>query len=440
MLTPRIRRRGEEGQALIMALAFIAFFGLVTTAVLQFADTVELQQAQSQAATASHANAEGGMLLAARAAQALGSCALPSAGSVTMTTGDTAAYDTTACNPGATANLIADQCAACILGQTANTQPLTVDGSLSARGPIAVNGTVRPNGGTITSTLLSSSGPPGFIGCAPNCGPNPSPATDFTPATSELTAPASPDDVDFPGVTAPHNCPNTYTGTAGGSILPGCYSSISVDCSTSPNGVCSYTLEQGMYVLEGPFTIGSANGDDTSVAVLAPKFTPVLLAFVEYHGNAGSLQVNSDGSVSLEGGPLPGDGDVALYVAPSDTFGPLDVVRVAGGSLSVSGTVYAPEASVNVFGGSDTAPLGTLDIGPAETNPDSGRLIVGSLTVGQFGAVTVTAAPPNPGYCWVYSDDVTVTTHAGTVSGEVVVESDCSGEAGVGIISINYGP
>jgi hypothetical protein len=421
-----------------MALAFIAFFGLVTTAVLQFADTVELQQVQSQAQTASHANAEGAMLLAAQAAQAQGSCALPSAGSVTMTTGDTAAYDTTACNPGATANLIADQCAACILGQTDNTQPLTVDGSLSARGPIAVNGTVRPNGGTITSTLLSSSGPPGFIGCAPNCGPNPSPATDFTPATSELTAPASPDDVDFPGVTAPHNCPKTYTGTAGGSILPGCYSYISVDCSTSPNGVCSYTMEQGTYVLEGPFIIGSATGADTSVKVEAPD--SVLLAFVEYAGNNGSLLINNDGSLNLKGGPLSGHGGVALYVDPTDTYGPLDVIRVAGGSLSVLGTVDAPDASVSVHGGSDTAPLGTLDIGPNGTDPDSGRLIVGALTVGQFGVVTVVAAPPNPGYCWVYSDDVTVTTHAGTVSGEVVVESDCSGEAGVGIISINYAP
>ena len=269
------------------------------------------------------------MLLAAQAAQAQGSCAIGSAGSVSMTTGDTAAYDTTACNPGATANLIADQCAACILGQADNAQPLTVDGSLMAQGPIAVNGTVSPNGGTITSTLLSSTGPPGFIGCDPNCGPNPSPATDFTPTTtSELTAPASPEDVAFPGVTAPANCPNTYTGTAGGSIPRGCYSSISVDCSTAPNGVCSYTLEQGTFVLEGPFTIGSASGDDTSVAVEAPD--PLLLALVDYEGNDGSLLIRSDGSLNLEGGPLSGKGDVALYVDPSDTFGPLDVVRSRG--------------------------------------------------------------------------------------------------------------
>jgi hypothetical protein len=354
-----------------------------------------------------------------------------------MTNTDTAAYATTACNPGSTANLLADQCAVCILGQAGNTQPLTVNGSLTAQGPIAVDGSVTPNGGTITSTVLSSSGPPGFIGCSPNCGQNPSPATDFTPATSGLTAPASPDDVDFPGVTAPANCPNTYTGTAGGSIPPGCYSSITVDCSTAPNGVCSYAMGQGTFVLEGPFSIGSASGGDTSVSVAAPN--SVLLAFVEYQGNAGSLLIRSDGSLNLDGGPLSGEDDVALYVDPSDTFGPLDALRVAGGSLSVSGTVDAPAASVNVFGGSDTAPRGTLEIGPAALDPDSGRLIVGSLTVGQFGTVTVTAAPPNPGYCWVYQDNVTVTTGAGTVAGQVAVESDCSREASVGIISINYG-
>lgn len=72
MLSRRARRRGEHGQALILALAFIAFFGLVTTAVLEFGDTVELQQSRSQAATASDADTEGGMLLAADAASAEG--------------------------------------------------------------------------------------------------------------------------------------------------------------------------------------------------------------------------------------------------------------------------------------------------------------------------------------------------------------------------------
>jgi hypothetical protein len=434
VLTPRARHRREHGQVLILALAFIAFFGLLTAAVLQLADTVELQQSHSQAATTADADTEGGMLLAAQAAQAQGSCRVPSTGSVTMTSGDTAAYQTNACNPGATANLIADQCAACVLGQSGNTQPLTVDGSLTAQGPIAVNGAVTPNGGTITSTLFSPSGPPGFIGCHPGCGPNPNPATDFTPAASDLSAPASPEDVTFPGVTAPAYCPDTYNGTDGGMIPRGCYSSISVDCSTAPNGSCSYTMEQGTLILEGPFNIGSAAGDDTSVTVEAPD--SVLLAFAQVPGSAGSLLVGSDATLTLEGGPRPDNDGVTFYVDPFDTIGTFRIDR--GGSVYVSGTVYAPAASVELHGGPGTGD-GTLTTAPSGADPESGRLIVGSLDIGQHGAVNVTATPPTPGYCWVYSDTVTVTTAASTNTGEVVVESNCSGEAGVKIISINYG-
>ena len=67
MLNHRARRRGQEGQALIMALAFIAFFGLVTTAVLQFADGVELQQSRTRSSATTNADANSGILFAAEA-------------------------------------------------------------------------------------------------------------------------------------------------------------------------------------------------------------------------------------------------------------------------------------------------------------------------------------------------------------------------------------
>ena len=430
MLTTRARRRGEHGQALILALAFIAFFGLVTTAVLQFADTVELQQAQSQATTASHANTEGAMLLAAQAAHAQGSCAAGSTGSITMTAGETVAYDTTACNPGATANLIADQCAACILGQTGNGQPLTVQGALTAQGPIAVNGRASVTGSAITSTVLSPSRPPGFVGCYPTCGLTS--ATDSSPAASILTRAPVPQ-VNFtpPVVPGGSDCTNGFDGTTGGQIPSGCYSSMSLECST---GACAYQMS-GTYLLEGPLTIGTGTGPLTTVTAVGPS----LLALVRGRRSnpGGGILINADGSLSLQGSSA--NGDVALYVDPSDAPGTTDVVTVAGGSLSVSGTVDAPNASVSVDGGPGTG-IGTITTTPTATpDPNSGRLIVGSLNIGPYGAVSVTAAPPTPGYCWVYNDDVTVTTAARTVSGQLVVESDCSGRSGIGIISINYG-
>lgn len=354
-----------------------------------------------------------------------------------MTTGDTAAYETTACNPGATANLIADQCAACILGQAGNSQPLTVEGTptaqgtLTAQGPIAVNGGASvtgpvTTGSPITSTVLSPSGPPGFIGCNPGCGLTS--VKDSSPAASNLSRAPVPQ-VNFPGVPAWGNCTSEHL-TAGGSVQPECYSSLTLDCSTAPNGVCSYQMS-GNYVFEGRFTIGSAAGDDISVDVGAGA---VLLAFVPGSDTGGNLLIYADGS--LQAGPMSGNRDVALYFDPADPSG---TVGVEGGSLSVEGTIYAPEASVAVHGGPPGSGPGTITTTPSGADPNSGRLIVGSLDVGQYGAVTVVAAPPSPGYCWVYDDNVTVTTGAGTVSGQVVVESDCSGGSGVGIISINYG-
>ena len=62
---------------LILALAFIAFFGLVTAAVLQFADAVELQQSHEQSATNEHADTEGAVLFAAAADLQLKDCPNP---------------------------------------------------------------------------------------------------------------------------------------------------------------------------------------------------------------------------------------------------------------------------------------------------------------------------------------------------------------------------
>jgi len=47
--------------------------------------------------------------------------------------------------------------------------------------------------------------------------------------------------------------------------------------------------------------------------------------------------------------------------------------------------------------------------------------------------------PPSIGYCWVYDDKVSVTSGATTSTGQVVVESDCSGAKSTGIIGIAYG-
>ncbi len=436
VLTRRPRRRAEEGQVLIMALAFIAFFGLVTAALLQLADTVELQQSHGQSAANANAAAEGGMFFAAEAAAQQGSCdAKATIGPITMMgSDDSASVTTNACNPGATADLLADQCAVCVLGPYGPSQSpsLSVSGTLTVQGPIAVSGDATSGTTTIgAADTQSTVGGSGFIGCSGTC------SGDYLPSnTATLTQP--------PSATAEPptlNCqtfqpPLVFTSPT---PIAGCYSSLSLDCSGTGGVACTYPLA-GLVEVDGLLTIGTAAGPETTVSNPSSSYAALALVPVPRSaGSGGSLLINADGALDLQG--LAVTGDVALYVDPSDHVGPLDALRVGGGSLSVSGTVYAPTASVNVFGGPG-AGTGTLNVGPDGADQDSGRLIVGSLTIGQqagHGVVTVNAEPPPPGYCWVYSDSVTVTAGAQTASGQVMVESDCSGEAGVGIISINFG-
>jgi len=404
-----------------MALAFIIFFGLVTTAVLQFADAVEFEQSHAHSTTASDASAEGGMLFAAQAAEEQGGCIVGSHATIAMTTGTSASYTTTACNPGETGDVIADQCAVCVLGQQGVAPSLNVQGTLWADGPIAVSGDAS-NNGTVTSAISISTGSTGFIGCSSACelGTN----GHYTPsATRTLTGGPSPSAA-APSVPA-SGC-SSYTGTSGGYIPAGCYSSIDVDCSHSffffP---CQYRLGPGSFVIDGPFTIGTGTGPLTTVVTTGR----VLLAFIQ-GAPGGSLLINADGSLSLPDGPLSGNQDVELYVDPTDTAGS---ISIDGGSLSVQGTVYAPGTGVGIQKGSVTT-------APNRTDAGSGRLIAGSLTVGPRAQVTVTAMPPSPGYCWVYDDTVTVTSGAGNATGQVDVESDCSGATtSTGIIAISYG-
>jgi hypothetical protein len=82
-----------------MALIFIAFFGLVTEAILHIADAVELQQGRVEAAASADAEITGAALLAVRTVQETG-CNPGASGSLTMhKTQDTITYQTTACPP-----------------------------------------------------------------------------------------------------------------------------------------------------------------------------------------------------------------------------------------------------------------------------------------------------------------------------------------------------
>jgi len=450
MLNRRARRRGEQGQVLIMALAFIVFFGLVTTAVLQLADAVELQQSHSQTGSTANANAEGGMLFAAQAAQEQGGCVPTASGSITMTTGASASYTTTACNPGATADLIADECSVCVLSTA---QPASIDGALAAQGPVAFNGgSTATAADSVTSTIDGAGGVTnrGFIGCV-------SPATDCQTADAYSPAVQSIAPVPDPLASAP--LPAGLAQPGDGPCQP--------DPGTDPGGYPSDSLPSGLYcnitLTTGDWTLQS--GVYTVLDTLAVSGDAnltgdgVLLYFTcQYDPNpayvdtcddppgdadGGVLDVSTSGNVSLtsyEAGTAQNPDNLLVYFDPLEDAVLNDlpptscddnaILCVDGsGTTALDGSVYAKSGQVDL--GGDTR------IGSTSGSSQQGDLVVSTLD--SSGDLRVDGIPPSIGYCWVYDDGVSVTSGATTSTGQVVVESDCSGVKSTGIISIAYG-
>ena len=100
---PTRGRSSERGQVLILAIAFIAFFGLLTVAVLGYASATELQHVHTEATASNDSLAEGGAAWAAAdAASPTYSCTSGGKGSLTMTGGAIVSYAVNSCNPGET--------------------------------------------------------------------------------------------------------------------------------------------------------------------------------------------------------------------------------------------------------------------------------------------------------------------------------------------------
>jgi len=450
MLNRRARRRGEQGQVLIMALAFIVFFGLVTTAVLQLADTVELQQSHSQANAISNADSEGGMLLAAQAAQEQGGCVLNTQGSVTMTAGASASYTTTACNPRATADLIADECSVCVLSTA---QPAAIDGTLAVQGPIAFNGgSTATTADTVTSTIdgFGDVANPGFIGClspSATC----QTADAYSPAVQSIQPVADPlSSAPVPGGLAQ---PGDGPCQPDPGSDPGDYPSDSL-----PSGLyCNITLTTGDWRLQsGVYTVLDSLGVSGDASLTGDG---VLLDFTcQYDpdpryvdtcydppgdADGGVLDVSTSGNVSLtayEAGTAQNPDNLLVYFDPLedavlDDLPPTScddnaILCVDGsGTTALDGSVYAKSGQVDL--GGDTR------IGSTSDSSQQGDLVVSTLD--SSGDLRVDGIPPSIGYCWVYDDNVRVTTSATASTGQVVVESDCSGLKSTGIISIAYG-
>jgi hypothetical protein len=434
-------RRDERGQVLVLAIAFIAFFGFVTVAVLGYASATELQHVHTEVTASNDSLAEGGAAWAAADAKALaGSCTFPGgSGSLTMQGGAVVSYTVNRClgKPGTGGGKPPGfYCEICLLntGPTSNSiarvLSLTGSGSINIAGELDANGSIctqtassRVTAGAINlltgarnaNNKKCTPPSPGACFCTPTPGyPYTSPITD--PFAGTLPTPS----VSGPAQSVSVGSSNTTT------INSGVYNQISV------TGAASVTLASGAYVVTGPITVansGSITSNGAVVLYLAcPSTTLPDYAPCASGQSGGSVTISGSAHLSVRAytaasrSPYAG---VSLFTDPklADPSGG-DVITLGASGESLSGSLDVPSGSVLVTG------AGALDIG--------GRLVAADLTNGGSGNANFTGSFTVPPSCPVTDDSVTGASGSASNTGRVIVQSGCNGHDG--IVDFNYLP
>jgi hypothetical protein len=467
---PRSARRAECGQVLILALAFIAVFGVITVAILRFGDVVGIQHVHSEATGASDSKAEGGAAYAAADAARGVACAPGNTGKVTMLTGDVAAYTIDACNPGNTSTLGGTaHCLLCILNQTpippaTSTSPAAL--VLSASKLTTNGGDDYINGSIGSGTTLTASASPGpasiyvlngatTSGCT--CSPSPV-KTFFTPISDPFGALNAPSPVagkpSVNGAPCPaplwdsvKGCAESFTSAA--TIGPGLWASLSI----SGNASAKVTATTGVYVFTGGLTV-AGQGTFTATGVT------IYLACANY-GPSGqtcaSAPNKTGGFINFSGQALPsivgpgsaqytnvgGVADVAILADPK-LLDPGGVGACIGGS----GCIYSVSGKgASVTGSIDTRSGGVAIGGNGGQTEKNGLLIANSLFIGVSGGGSTGLNLTGPGTfttgsCSVYDDTVSGTASGSStqILGRAIIEAACGAGSTNGVVAFNYGP
>ena len=465
------RRRGEQGQVLVLAIAFIAFFGLVTVSALGFIDTALLQHNVTEQTAGNDALAEGAADYALNTVTSHSlsisggtgpNCDGPTSGSATWTpkTGvsDTMSYSVNTCIPNYVNSNPGINCVLCILGTSSSAVQFTNgNSSLNVRGEVDVAGGVSIQGnygksGWNGSTLCSSSaatattcaGTPEFIGIEGNPDANkgswppptglPSGATlPYSPAPTTVTAVTNPlASLPLPSFTsAPYNVSVAASLKSKGSttLTPGAYQGLNI------GGNQTVVLQTGLYVFTGTVSIAgggvlTANptggvtlffGCSTTVAKVV---TPRACSSAGEAGG-GNLSIGGSGVYAIAA-PTPGSTgctptctyhDVAVFQDPNNT----SQVSIGGSGTGnvLAGGLYAKSANVDI-GGNGTGDFQT-----------DGRLVAQSLTIhtNASAGLDLSGNPPTAG-CDLYSAVVTGTENSTTRTGVVTFVDDPQGSCG----------
>jgi hypothetical protein len=465
---PLRSKQGEQGQVLILALAFIAVFGVLTVAVLRLGDVVGLQHVHTDTIAASDSKAEGGAAFAAADAANGAACKQGNTGQLTMQTNkDVVGYNINACNPGKTSVLGGTgHCLLCILNQTPTTVPSTVVVTVTKDVVKTSGGDDYINGSINTGTQLQATASPGpasiylLSGAAacPTCLPQPvktysTPISDpFSTLGAPTTVAGTPSGCTALGGTylatgckLSLSTPGTYT------VFPGLWDSLSV------SGKANVTVSSGVYVFTGGLTDsgqGTFSATNVTIYLACPNYgTTGQTCATSATKTGGSINFSGQGVPSIAGPGsaqytnVNGIADVAILADPN-LLDPGGVSACIGGSgclLQVSGN------GASVTGSIDTRSGGVAISGGGQQTENNGLLVANSLWVSVNGR----GNPPAPGLsltgpgtittgaCNVFDDSVAGTSGiAGStpVPGRAIIESGCGTGSTNGVVAFNYGP
>lgn len=469
--TSHRRRVRERGQSLILAIAFIAFFGLVVVSVLGVGSLTELQHVHTESTATSDSSAEGG---AAYAAADAGrnqndlslTCAPGDGGQLIMqpkpgATSDSVGYTVNACNPGQTQSSGGGpgaNCLLCILNlsrsPTAPTaQVLSLHCAQCAGADVTTTGGDDYINGSVTSGSTLRAEPSGAhvrllsgTGLCGGCSPTP---TSYAPAIADplasLAAP-SPAVTNMPsGCTswkAANGCTENLAGDEATTVQPGLWASLTV------SGEAAVTMAPGTYVFTG---LLSVSGNQASLS--GPDGVAIFLTCPGY-GPKGALCAatgNTGGSVNLSGNKAQ-----ATFSAPT-TGQYADIAAVADPHLLDPGGATACESGegtcVYQTSGQGASVSGTIDLRSGGLSLQgnagdaiTGRLIANSLFMNVSGRIgsglslSSSGPPVSISACGVFDDSVTGTTGGVSATGSAIIQSQCGDGSLSGVVAINYTP
>jgi hypothetical protein len=470
----RRQRSGERGQALILALAFIAFFGLLISSILSFAGVTALQHTHTEATATKDGLAEGGAAYAAADAVHSGlSCVPGTTGQLTMQSGDVAAYKVNApCYPFNTQTLGGGpgHCLLCVLNQTPvspGTTPAPGTVVLSASKGISttggddyINGSIAA-GTTLTANPVSSAHVRVWSGAnTSGCACTPAPVLTYPkqfkdPLPNLAPSPVAREPVPNSDCTTwdPQNGCSASFNKGRITIHPGLWDSLTIQ------GHADVTASPGVYVFTGALQVSGnqdarLTGNGVTIYLACPNYGPAGNVCPVSGLPGGNISVSGQGTLSLS---APGSPQYTNVGGANGTLLGADVAILAdpnlldpggvGSCINGTGCVYDVTGNGATMSGSiDTRGGGMSIQGNGALTMTGGLLITNSLFVSvskvNFGLVLSGPGTfSGPSSCSVFDDSVSGTT-SGTTSGKgrAIIQSGCGNAAANGVVDFNYTP